>query len=277
MSTTPVKTRLLNIGWCLAIPVKAIAGFLLVGTLITSLTGGTDPIVATLYLDAFIAVAVGLTRRIKPRWFAYGSVRPQERHRAQFALKVAAAGALAFLAGQAVALWIYAVVGSTGFDQSVHARQESGAELTALLGLVAAPVAEEMLFRGVVYPLLRQRVSIITAAVVSSVSFGILHGNFVQFAATIPLSIILAMLYERTRKVWPCVLLHLGFNLVATLTPAEFVASLANPVSALMLAAAFAGVAIMLYSHITDQHRDPGADDDEPDADSGPAETQSAT
>lgn len=149
-------------------------------------------------------------------------------------------------------MWIHVTAGSAGFDASNQTRHAAGALATLLLTLVAAPAGEEALFRGLIYPLLRKRVNILASTLVTAVVFGLLHGNAVQFASPLPLAVLLALVYERTRVLWPCVLLHLGFNLAAALVPAQALGGLANPASAALLCLTFGGCALGLYRQVAD-------------------------
>ncbi|MFD4242739.1 CPBP family intramembrane glutamic endopeptidase [Streptomyces sp. NPDC058525] len=248
MTTSPITSRLHSIGWCVLVPLVAVAVYLGLGTFAVLLIG--EPIVATTVLGMLVVVLVGSMRIQRPRWLAH---RPAPRPRPEipgFGRTVVGCAVLAFLAGQSLALWIYLTAGSASFDASNQTRHAAGAVATLLLTLVAAPAGEEFLFRGLIYPLLRKRVSILVSTLVTAVVFGLVHGSAVQFASTLPLAVLLALVYERTRILWPCVLLHLGFNLAAAVVPAQALGALANPVSAVFLFLAFAGCALGLYRRI---------------------------
>ncbi|MGW0868873.1 CPBP family intramembrane glutamic endopeptidase [Streptomyces sp. NPDC002740] len=248
MTTPPITSRLLGIGWCVLVPFAIVAVYLGLGAVAVRLIG--EPIVATAVLGMLVVVLVGSVRIQRPRWLVHA---PAPRPRSEipgFGWTVLGCAVLAFLAGQSPALWVYVTAGSAGFDASNQTRHAAGAVATLLLTLVAAPVGEEFLFRGLIYPLLRKRVSILVSTLITAVVFGLVHGNAVQFASTLPLAVLLALVYERTRALWPCVLLHLSFNLAAALVPAQALGALANPVSAVFLCLAFAGCALGLYRRV---------------------------
>ncbi|MFJ6141375.1 lysostaphin resistance A-like protein [Kitasatospora sp. NPDC092286] len=248
MTSPPITSRLLDIGWCALVPFAVVAVYLGLGTFAVLLIG--EPIVATSVLGMLVVVLVGSVRIHRPRWLAHTPAPRPESEIPRFGWTVLGCAVLAFLAGQSLALWIHVTAGSAGFDASNQIRHAAGALATLLLTLVAAPAGEEALFRGLIYPLLRKRVCILASTLVSAVVFGLLHGNAVQFAATLPLAVLLALVYERTRALWPCVVLHLGFNLAAALVPAQMLGVLANPVSAVLLCLAFAGCAVGLYRRV---------------------------
>ena len=81
-----------------------------------------------------------------------------------------------------------------------------------LLGGLAAPFAEELLFRGVLYPLLRRVWGVSVGAVVSAAVFSVVHGFVDVIPGTFLLGVILALLYERTGSLWVPLTLHAVFN-----------------------------------------------------------------
>ncbi|MEV7870128.1 CPBP family intramembrane glutamic endopeptidase [Streptomyces sp. NPDC088124] len=248
MTSPPITSRLLDIGWCALVPSTVVAVYLGIGTFAVLLIG--EPIAATSVLGMLVVVLVGWVRIQRPRWLAHAPAPRPKSEIPHFGWTVLGCTVLAFLAGQSLALWIHVTAGSAGFDASNQTRHAAGALATLLLTLVTAPASEEALFRGLIYPLLRKRVHTLASTLVTAVVFGLLHGNAVQFAATLPLAVLLALVYERTRALGPCVGLHLGFNLTAALVPAQMLGALANPVSAVLLCLAFAGCAVGPYRRV---------------------------
>ena len=79
---------------------------------------------------------------------------------------------------------------------------------------VAAPIVEETVFRGVLYRWLRGVLPIGPAMVVSGGIFALFHLNPLLFLPLAGLGVLLAWIYERSRSIWPGVLVHALFNLV---------------------------------------------------------------
>ncbi|QWF85718.1 CPBP family intramembrane glutamic endopeptidase [Amycolatopsis sp. CA-230715] len=249
MAAPGIDGRLRDAGWCLAVALVVAAAYLGLGVAVVSIVG--EPILGTIVADLLVVVLVGVVRRARPEWITYAPRSRPAGDTPVWAWTAAGCAVLAFLAGQSVALWLYGAVGSTGFDTSVRAREHAGATAALVLTLVAAPVAEEILFRGLLYPLARTRVGVGAAVLFTAGVFGILHGNIVQFASALPIAVVLTLVYERTRHLWPCVVVHLGFNLAAIVVPAPVLAGLSNPVSALLLTAVLAGGALPLMWKIS--------------------------
>jgi len=86
-----------------------------------------------------------------------------------------------------------------------------------LVGL-AVPFAEEVFFRGVIYRWLRDRWGLWAGVIISSMVFGLVHGNVAMAASNFILGIILALMYEYSGSLWPAVAVHSVNNLVAQLS-----------------------------------------------------------
>lgn len=85
-----------------------------------------------------------------------------------------------------------------------------------LFSCVAAPVLEEMLFRGVILRGFLRQYSRTFAILWSATLFGIAHLNLYQMATALVLGIVSGWLYERCRSLWPCILLHAAYNSFVT-------------------------------------------------------------
>jgi membrane protease YdiL (CAAX protease family) len=88
-----------------------------------------------------------------------------------------------------------------------------------LLIVVAAPISEEVCFRGMLFGGLRERLPRLAAALISGLIFGGLHAT-TGISAVPPLIIfgfVLALLYEKTGSIIPGILLHMLNNSVALL------------------------------------------------------------
>lgn len=101
-------------------------------------------------------------------------------------------------------------------QQAVQTLRVSASWLSrALLGVVAiglAPVAEEVLFRGILYPALKHFGFQRLALWGTSVLFAVIHGNLAAFLPLLVLSVALTLLYERTSNLLAPIMAHAIFN-----------------------------------------------------------------
>ncbi len=88
-----------------------------------------------------------------------------------------------------------------------------------LLIAIAAPISEEICFRGMLYAGLREKLPRYGAALLAGLFFGALHAltGVTAVPPLIAFGFILALLYEKTGSIVPCILLHMLNNSVALL------------------------------------------------------------
>lgn len=84
--------------------------------------------------------------------------------------------------------------------------------LAFLTLVVLAPLAEELLFRGYLYGKLRSWMPVLLAAIVTSVIFGVVHGQWNVGLDVFVLSLVMCGLREMTGGIWAGVLLHMIKN-----------------------------------------------------------------
>lgn len=87
--------------------------------------------------------------------------------------------------------------------------------LAFLTLVVVAPVAEELLFRGYLFGKLKKYVPIWLAIIVTSITFGAIHGAWNLAVDTFVLSVILCLLRQFTGNIWSSILLHMLKNGIA--------------------------------------------------------------
>lgn len=77
---------------------------------------------------------------------------------------------------------------------------------------IVVPIAEELVFRGLVYQRLKDIVSTKAAMIVSGLIFGIAHGNFIQGVYAFILGIFLSWIYEKCKTIWAPIVFHMMAN-----------------------------------------------------------------
>lgn len=78
--------------------------------------------------------------------------------------------------------------------------------------IVIAPVLEEILLRGYFYGKLRKTTSVWAAAIITSLIFGLLHGQWNVGIDVFALSLVLCALRELTGSIWAGIVLHMLKN-----------------------------------------------------------------
>ena len=167
----------------------------------------------------FIGTAVlfaSFTRRPRPEHFGL------RRTRFWPAVGWAALGMASFY----LAVIVYTAVVQPDAEQTVA--QDLGAD-QGTFGMIAAgfmvicvaPFAEEFFFRGFFYRALRSRWSVLMAAGIDGLLFGVIHYDFSGADALLilpplaALGFVFCLVYERTRSIYPVIALHALNNAIA--------------------------------------------------------------
>jgi membrane protease YdiL (CAAX protease family) len=80
------------------------------------------------------------------------------------------------------------------------------------IAVVAAPVTEELVFRGCLYGVLRQVGGRAVAIIVTSVLFALIHAHLASMPGLLMLAVCLSLIYEFTGSLWAPIALHALFN-----------------------------------------------------------------
>lgn len=106
---------------------------------------------------------------------------------------------------------------SEGFQEANQSFLRERLCLNCSVPRFVIPIAEELLFRGVVYKRLKLYFGVTPALIGSALIFGIMHVNLVQFLYAAVIGLLLAFVLEKTGKLSMAVFGHIAANLVAVL------------------------------------------------------------
>ena len=132
--------------------------------------------------------------------------------------------ALIGLLGMSAAVSVNAIVSISGlayfspkYQQVSQIIYSGGIFMEIVSAVIAAPILEELLFRGMIYRRLRDFCNAKLAIIISAVFFGAFHGNLVQFVYAFIIGLMLAYVYEKMKTIWAPIVFHVGANLLSVL------------------------------------------------------------
>lgn len=82
--------------------------------------------------------------------------------------------------------------------------------------LVIAPIAEEIALRGIVYTRAEKTTNAVTAIIVSSILFGLMHfmaGGIVLVIGATLMALIFGYIFYKFKSLWVCIIAHAVANL----------------------------------------------------------------
>lgn len=116
----------------------------------------------------------------------------------------------------AVAVALFASAMNRYFGVEV-AESPFGVRWEILLGVIAAPLTEEPLFRGAILGTMRKHLGARESLIISSVAFAICHFSIISLVTHVPMGLYFGWLSLRTRSLWPGILAHALHNALALL------------------------------------------------------------
>ena len=157
-------------------------------------------------------------------WYVYrgdgkAGRRPPDRSAGTKAWVFPAAAILFFLYYMAVSM----LVDLSGLPENDAAFREAwgtdriSSGLLFLWGVVLAPVLEELFFRGILLRKIERAAGTVPAVLITSLLFGLYHGNLSQGIAAAAAGLALGLAYVRTDALLVSVVMHAAVNTAAFL------------------------------------------------------------
>ena len=194
------------------IAIATIVTYVGVMALTYNITG--KPVFAIAYTNAFAATLIIFWRKRNKNRIATIN---RKRITALECAAVPIITIIVNLSATIIALWIKQTLNYPSPTQRLA--ETTPAIAFVVMSLIIAPIGEEALMRGFLYPLLRTRFSAASTITITTLLFALLHGNLIQVILTIPLGIALGYLYERTQNLTACISAHMLFNTIALILP----------------------------------------------------------
>jgi len=111
-------------------------------------------------------------------------------------------------------------IGSLGFEPQksifeIFGRDVLGISVAILVALVIAPLTEELFFRGFILQTLAKILGPAWGIALTALIFASVHFEFQSIMPLLILSIVLNVLYVKTRSIWPGIIFHIFNNTIA--------------------------------------------------------------
>ena len=103
---------------------------------------------------------------------------------------------------------------SKGFTRAENTLTDGSLVIKVLCNCLVIPILEELLLRGIVTGQLYLWYGSIISVLFSSICFGILHNNIVQFIYAVVVGIALGLMYIKTKRLSLCIVAHCLINFI---------------------------------------------------------------
>lgn len=106
---------------------------------------------------------------------------------------------------------------SASFSKASSTLTDGGLLVKIICNALVIPVLEELLLRGIVEGQLCLWYGPVQAVFLSTICFGIIHNNIVQFIYAVIVGLALGIMYVKNKRLWMCFFAHGLINLIAIL------------------------------------------------------------
>ncbi len=135
-----------------------------------------------------------------------------------------------------------------GYEQSAELLFQGQLIQEIIFAGILIPIAEETIFRGLIYRRMRWYLKPSQAMVLSALYFGAVHGNLLQGIYAFALGLLLAFTYERFHSMLAPVLIHIGANIISVLVSDAGILDFAYEDDGMFLIVTIAAIGIFLVS-----------------------------
>ena len=126
---------------------------------------------------------------------------------------------MAIIGGAGIAIILNILIGLTGisgidntFQEISEAIKSTPIVITIICAGIIIPIVEEIIFRGLIFNRIKFQYNLTAAMLISSVVFGIYHGNIIQGIYATMLGVCLAYTYNKTKNILIPIFIHISAN-----------------------------------------------------------------
>lgn len=134
----------------------------------------------------------------------------------------------------------------SGYQQATELLYSASLPVQLIGTVLIGPLCEELIYRGLIYKRLRAAISPMQAMVISSLLFGIAHGNLVQLLYAFVLGLLMAYVYEKYHSFLAPFLFHAVGNAIAVLMTETGIFEFMYSGKIMMVISGILGVAVVV-------------------------------
>lgn len=105
---------------------------------------------------------------------------------------------------------------TSSYAENVGVLSEGNFVVSLIATIILAPIAEEIVFRGLIYRNLKKGMPILAAGFISSLIFGICHTGIIWMIYAFLIGMFFVWIYEKFNSILGSIIVHMVFNLLGT-------------------------------------------------------------
>lgn len=114
----------------------------------------------------------------------------------------------------AINMLVYVKTGEVLILSGLYSIKREELIVLLLVHGVWAPISEEYVYRHLMFSLLKKNSNEMISMMTVSICFAIAHNSLEQIIQTFIFSVVLCLIYLKFRKVYYCIVIHIGYNML---------------------------------------------------------------
>ncbi len=135
----------------------------------------------------------------------------------------------------------------SAYEKSSSVLDSSNGILTMIGTAIAAPIIEEIIFRGLIFDRLKKGMPVVLAGIISAVVFGLAHGQIIWICYAGVLGLILAYVYHKTGSIKATIAIHMAYNsnsVILSVLPVSMNLTVKLVIAAISVVAIIVGIVV---------------------------------
>ncbi len=162
------------------------------------------------------------------------------------------AGAFTAIAFNQLIIYICVIFDAKKLLEEVPNNRNTSLWLGLVLFGIVAPIMEEIIFRWLMYGRIKLMIGRILAPILTSLFFGLYHGNLLQAIYAFIMGLIMILLYESCQSLLASILFHMGANTVVfslSFLPGKFISIVDSPYVCFLTFVLGTIIILYIYNH----------------------------
>lgn len=144
---------------------------------------------------------------------------------------------LIFFSGQILGMFLNITIGDPKYDQ-LQEMMANNLTFVLIVTFITAPLAEEVIFRGIIYSTLKKTLPVSLSRCLQAILFSLFHGTLTHLCPTFIFALYQAYIFDKYEDLKASIISHICFNICSFLIPSLMRIPL-NNVSVIVSSAAF--------------------------------------
>lgn len=162
------------------------------------------------------------------------------------------AGVFTAIAFNQLIIYICVIFDAKKLLEEVPNNRNTSLWLGLVLFGIVAPIMEEIIFRWLMYGRIKLMIGRILAPILTSLFFGLYHGNLLQAIYAFIMGLIMILLYESCQSLLASILFHMGANIVVfslSFLPGKFISIADSPYVCFLTFVLGTIIIMYIYNH----------------------------